>query len=124
MVISAAAKDGSGNPMGGVPVDFQIVAAPAGSDASIGSLKTTKTTAADGVAQATLQTGAVAGNIVVRVSAGERSALIPIAVVSALPETGGPPASGGDFPWWLILVLAAAGGGTGIAALAVVKVRR
>ena len=110
--------------MGGVPVDFQIVAAPAGSDASIGSLKTTKTTAADGVAKATLQTGSVGGNIVVKVSAGGRSTEVAIAVVSALPETGDPPAGGSGFPWWLILVLAAAGGGTGIAALAVVKVRR
>ena len=124
VVINATTKDGSGNPMGGVPVDFQIVAAPAGSDASIGSLKTTKTTTADGVAKATLQTGSVAGNIVVRVSVGERFTLIPIAVVSTLPQTGGPPAGGSVFPWWLILVLAAAGGGTGIAALAVVKVRR
>ena len=100
--------------MGGVPVDFKIVAAPAGSDASIGSLTTTKMTAADGVARATLQTGCVAGNIVVLVSADERSTEIAIAVVSALPETGGPPAAGGGILWLGIaagaIALVASGG--------------
>ncbi|MBI1884978.1 MAG: Ig-like domain-containing protein [Chloroflexi bacterium] len=128
VTLSVTVLDNDGNPVEGAEVTFRIVSQP-GDDASVGSLKITKTTDEDGIATADLNTGTTPGSIIVETISGEKTSRLTIEVgegEEGVPSTGSEPAAGGGGPAvWLIALLAAGGAAlTGGGALLVMARRR
>jgi hypothetical protein len=87
-------------------VTFRIASQP-GSDArwANGSLETTATTDASGLATAVLSAGSQPGNIIIETVSGDKTSQVTVAVESALPGTGGAPpldSGGGGVPLWQV----------------------
>ena len=116
--VTATVLDNSGSPVEGAEVTFTITSQP-GTDAqwANGTLTTTATTDANGVATAVLSAGSTTGSIIIETLSGEKTSQVTVAVAAEaevpveVPPTGGAPAEGseGGLPTWQIALLAIAG---------------
>lgn len=110
--VTATVLDNAGAPVNGATVTFRITSQP-GSDArwANGSLETTATTDAKGVATAVLSAGSQPGNIIIETVSGAKTSQVTVAVEEAaggLPPTGASPdsESDGGVATWQIVFLA------------------
>ena len=123
--VTATVLDSAGNPVGGAQVTFSIVSQPgSGAKWSNGLAEITAITGTDGVATAVLSAGASTGNIIIETVSGEKTSQVIVAVQeTALPPTGGAPASDGNgVPAWQIVFLVI--GGAALAAGLTIMARR
>ncbi len=126
--VTATVLDNSGSPVEGAEVTFTITSQP-GTDAQWpnGTLTTTATTDANGVATAVLSAGSTTGSIIIETLSGEKTSQVTVAVAAeagGLPDTGAAPSegSGGGLPTWQIALLAI--GGAALASGFAIIVRR
>lgn len=110
--VTATVLDDAGDPIEGADVTFTIVSQP-GEDAHFanGSMTTTATSDANGIATAVLYAGADPGSIIIETQSGKQTSQATVAVAdteaepSEVPATGGSPGDGG-IPLWQVAFVA------------------